>query len=102
MPPMIQAVWPFADAPDKTVFTTRSIVEDREPILRVYHDQDGDWQFHHESDPSMDDALVLALGKLVELDETISKIADLPCGWMAWRNDRSGDWRRAKGPETSR
>ncbi len=37
--------WQFDDAPNTASITT-SFVLDGSPILRVYHDYDGGWQFH--------------------------------------------------------
>ena len=88
--------WAFEDPKNTAVLTTRSVVIERNPILRVYHDIDGDWQFHYEKDPQKENAMVLALVEIVEIDESINKLSDLPRGWMAWRDDDSKTWQRKK------
>ena len=41
--------WRFVDPPNAASFTTQFVLEGS-PILRVYHDYDGDWQFHGTTD----------------------------------------------------
>ncbi len=40
--------WKFHEERNTACFTT-SLVLKGSPILRVYHDYDGDWQFHGDS-----------------------------------------------------
>jgi hypothetical protein len=40
LPGFTLAVWPFADKPETAVFTTRGVLERREPIMFVSHDAD--------------------------------------------------------------
>lgn len=37
--------WRFFEPQNQAVFTTRPVLDDGLPILRVVHDADGDWQF---------------------------------------------------------
>jgi hypothetical protein len=49
-------------------------------------DEDGAWQFHgSQSSRQEGDARVVSLQNIVELDDTIRDLADLPVGWHAWR-----------------
>ena len=41
--------WRFDDPPNAASLTTK-LVLDGSPILRVYHDYDGGWQFHGSPD----------------------------------------------------
>jgi hypothetical protein len=67
----------------------------RKPIVYVSHDsEDGMWQFHDGSDVEMDDAMVVSLKSMVDLDSTIAELHDLPLGWIAWRNAKDGAWQR--------
>jgi hypothetical protein len=74
----------------------RDVMEGRSPILLVTHDEDdGTWQFldgRDNSDP--DDAVVLCLEEVLQLDSSISQLADLPLGWRAWREDVNQPWMR--------
>jgi len=71
--------WIFADPPNVAVITTVSILEARRPILYVSHDkEDGCWQFLDGNSVSMNDAKVIAFHRIVSLDSSIKKLADLP------------------------
>ena len=90
--------WAFKEPKNVAVFTTRSVVIERNPILRVFHDQaDGAWQFHHDEDPREEDAMILALSEIVKIDESVNELSNLPLGWMACRNDNTEPWQRKKG-----
>jgi hypothetical protein len=58
----------------------------------------GGWQFQTDEPgpPNESDAAVVGLGKIVELDESIAELADLPPGWHAWRESQSSVWQRAR------
>ncbi len=93
--------WPFKDPPNVAVITTRKIVDGSDWIAYVYHDaDDGGWQFHtsEAGPPSVSDAAVVALSEIVQLDDTVTELADLPVGWHAWRVSESSPWQRAKTP----
>jgi hypothetical protein len=85
--------WSFSDAPNAYVFTTASILAGS-PILRVTHDDGGDWQFHDEGNVTMADARVVSLKEAVSLDVSLLGLADLPRGWVANRDDASSPWVR--------
>ena len=87
--------WPFADPPNVVAITVRQIVERQKPILLVSHDEDdGCWQFHTNDGARMEDALVVSLSHVVTIDPSVTQLADLPCGWKAWRDDSSAPWNR--------
>lgn len=87
--------WPFADPPNTAVFTTRSVLEGGEPILRVTHDQDDSgWQFHAGRQPMIRDAMIVALEEVVEHDPSVAQLADLEIGWVATRESVDAPWRR--------
>ena len=86
--------WPFADPPNVATVSLRDIMEGRRPILYVKHDAtDGGWQFLDGRDnPDTDDAVVLGLGTVLDLDPSIAMLADLPPGWRAWRVSVDQPW----------
>jgi len=87
--------WRFRDAENTAVFTTRQVVEVGAPILRVSHDaDDGSWQFHTGGTPSSKDARILALREVVDLDPSVTILADLPLGWVAVRTHPQAAWER--------
>jgi isopentenyldiphosphate isomerase len=89
--------WPFEDPPNVAAFTTKRVVLDRRPIVRVTHDaDDGAWQFHSDDVWRTEDAMLVALSKIVELDPSIRELADLPRGWDAVRTSPSNPWTRHK------
>ena len=89
--------WKFADPENVAVFSTRAVVIERKPIITVFHDDDdGSWQFHHEKEPVEKNAMVVGLSEIIDIDETIKELADLPMGWLAWREAIGTPWHRKK------
>jgi hypothetical protein len=78
------------------VYTTRQAFEG-DPILYIYHNEDGDWQFHTTSEPNLDDAKLVCLEQITKLDPTINEIYHLQLGWRAWRNTQGDDWQYEEG-----
>lgn len=89
--------WPFSDAPETAVFSSKKIVFNGEWIYYVTHDQeDGAWQFHPYSGLTPENEVaVVSLEEIVNLDETLKMLSDLPCGWHAWRNSPNSPWERS-------
>lgn len=79
------------------VYTTRHFFEG-EPICYVYHNSNGDWQFHTSLEPQLEDAKLVALEVITQKDPTINSIFHLKYGWWAWRRDIHSDWEY--GPST--
>jgi hypothetical protein len=73
-------------------------VLDGAPILRVYHDYDGGWQFHGSPDDSAtpDVTRLVSLGSMIARDPTLNKLHDLPDGWQAYRSSATKPWKRQK------
>jgi hypothetical protein len=78
----------------------RQIMEDDAPILLVTHDEeDHGWQFLDGSerlDPA--DARHVCLEHVVGTDPTLYEVADLPPGWIAWRQSSDDPWVREPRP----
>ena len=60
----------------------------------VYHDHNGDWQFHYGYIEDDDEISVVCLGCIYHLDPTIGLVADLPTGWVASRDSINAPWQR--------
>ncbi len=89
--------WPFADAPNTAVFSTKRVTAGAEPILFVGHDaDDGAWQFLGTEELTEEAASVVALSTIVKIDDSVCSLADLPLGWYAQRSSESEAWRRTK------
>ena len=73
------------------VYTTQATL-DGKPILRVYHDKDGEWQFHSEAFPKIENSRIVCLEHLVEKDKSLNKIHYLNYGQVAIRKDVKSEW----------
>lgn len=89
------AEFKFGEAQNLATFTTRQWLELREPILRVVHDHDGDWQFL-TGDQMPEDIKTVALEQLVLRDKTLNDVFDLNYGEAADRDSIGGPWTRSK------
>ena len=75
--------------------TVRQVLAGVAPILFVAHDaDDGCWQFLSGETACEEDARVVALRRIWQLDPSISALADLPPGWEASRPSPDLPWRR--------
>ena len=84
----------FKESLNTAVFTTRYVVEESSPILFVYHDDDGSWQFHGgEQEVSDNDMRLVALEEVIKLDKSILELADMPIGSEAMRSDANSSWK---------
>jgi hypothetical protein len=83
--------WKWPDPPHTAAFVRESIAHRNEPVLTVFHDHDGAWQFHGETD---DRGVLLCLHHLIDRDPTLDELADLPRGWYAWRDSEGAAWQR--------
>jgi len=93
----MKADWPFDDPPNTAAMTSVFVLNGY-PILRVYHDYDGDWQFHGSPDDpaTADVGRVVSLGAMISLDVTLAELHDLPYGWCATRTSEKASWQRQK------
>lgn len=74
------------------VYTTKQALGD-EPILYVYHNDDGAWQFHTSLEPNLEDAKLVSLEEITKLDPTVNELFHLQFGWKAWRVSLQDDWK---------
>lgn len=81
----------FLEERNLGVFTTSEVL-DGKPILFVYHNEDGDWQFHSEEDPDLDHAKLVCLEDLVQKDPTLNDMYYLNFGESASRDAVGADW----------
>lgn len=85
----------FNEPKNLTTFTTRQWIEEQKPILRVVHDNEGDWQFL-TGDQLPDDIKIVALVEIVKSDITLNEVFDLDFGEVAEREMMGGEWIRSK------
>jgi hypothetical protein len=87
--------WPFKDAKNVMVMTTKKVMKENRTIVYVSHDaDDGMWQFHDGAEVETDDAMLVSLEEVMTLDNALMKLHDLPLGWIAWRDDQDSEWNR--------
>ncbi|MBN9062929.1 MAG: hypothetical protein J0H41_10860 [Rhizobiales bacterium] len=63
------------------------------PALLAFHDDDGCWQFLSGRPTSVDDAKIVGLGEILQLDPTLREILDTPRGHVAIRDAWGESWR---------
>jgi hypothetical protein len=90
----VKSHWVFAGPRNLGVFTTTRVLKDGFPILQVFHDQDGDWQFLCGLTNKNSHVKLVCLKDVVELDASVNELADLPAGWHASREHKDAAWRR--------
>ncbi len=89
-----ESEWPF-DVPINTAsFTTKHVLDGSLPILEIYHDHDGEWQFLCGTTNAYEDAKLVCLGCMMERDPSLFQLADLPSGWLASRESPAHPWVR--------
>src|SRR4051794_24122470 len=88
-------LWPFDQSRNCAVFTTREVLERKEPILHVKQDiDDHAWQLMGLTDGTLEKARLIALHEAVELDPSVLELADLPVGWHTVRERPEDLWVR--------
>ncbi len=81
----------FREERNVAVFTTRQVLEGL-PILRVMHENDGEWQFLCDTTHEVNDLRIVALEALTKRDTTLNELFQLPYGWQARRIIQNADW----------
>ena len=85
--------FPFYDAPNTATIICCHIIDDGKPILYVSHDEDdGMWQFLCGSRHDIDEARVVSLKEVFDLDNSVGVLKDMPCGYYAERKTQNDNW----------
>ena len=83
----------FSDNLNTAVFTTKFVLDFQSPILYVFHyKDDGAWQFSGNENCYDDDYRVISLEEMINIDNSILEIADIPLGYCAKRKDVDSSW----------
>lgn len=85
----------FREPKNLATFTTRQWLELRNPILRVVHEHNGDWQFL-TGEQMQEDIRIVALEQLVLRDKSLNEVFDLDYGEEAIRDTVGEKWKRSK------
>ncbi len=81
----------FYEPKNLGVYTTHHSLEGK-PILYVFHNEDGSWQFHTEYEPDPNDGKLVCLEDLVKKDPTLNEIYHIGYSMTAFRDEPGGDW----------
>ena len=75
------------------VFTTRFVIYDNSEIIRIIHEENGDWQFlGYEENLNESDAVIISLGEMLNFDNSLNIVDSLPMGKQALRKDKQSPW----------
>jgi len=85
--------FPFDEPKNTAVITCSHIIENGFDILYVSHDEkDGMWQFLCGGTHVQEDARIVSLNEIFMIDNTISRLANMPCGYIAERESKNASW----------
>ena len=88
-------VWKFDSPPNEGTLTVQAIL-DGDPIVFVSHDaDDASWQFLDGREPRTENGRIICLADMLAKDPSLELLADLPLGWIAWRDTSRSEWKRA-------
>jgi hypothetical protein len=82
-----------SDKLNTAVFTTRYILCDKKPILRVYHhNEDGAWEFLGNENHHDEDYRIISLGEIITIDPTVLDLSYMQFGYYAEREKQEKEW----------
>ncbi len=83
----------FSDEKNTDTISCTHVIKDKKPILYASHDaDDGMWQFLCGGEHRTEDAMIVSLYEVYQIDDTISNVADLPLGHVAERKSIHSKW----------
>ena len=77
---------------NKSAITTKYVVNNNSIIVSVFYDEDGDWQFLGEEEVSEEDAIVVSIQEMIDIDKSLVNLPDLKEGESAYRNNKESIW----------
>lgn len=85
----------FLQDKNTMVITTKDIIQKKKDIKLVSHDEDdGMWEFLDGDEVDEKSAAVVSINEIVEIDNSINELFDLPLGWIAHRESKDSKWIR--------
>ena len=97
--PIAPSLYSLSNKMDNSLLAVRDInhkyivVENGEPILYVSHDEDdGMWQFLCGKAHETDEAKLVSLKSVFDLDNSVGILKDMPCGYYAERKAQDDEW----------
>lgn len=81
------------ESKNKSVLTTSHVLVNGSPVTFVLYDEDGDWQLFGDEDVDEDeDAYIVSVEEILELDPALRKLPGMQPGQAAARNKESNRW----------
>lgn len=78
---------------NQAVFTTKNVMNNKLTIVRVTHDHDGSWQFFDAvSTNSFENAMLVSLKNILNIDSSISDVIHIDEGHRAQREEKNKPW----------
>lgn len=77
---------------NKSVITTKYVVNNNSIIVSVFYDEDGDWQFLGEEEVGEEDAIVVSIQEMIDIDKSLVNLPDLKEGESAYRKNKESIW----------
>lgn len=78
--------------PQVEVITTKFVLENQSPIVSVFYDEDGEWQFFGIEEVDETDARVVSMKQILEMDKSLHFLPNLQKGQNAYRENRNESW----------
>jgi hypothetical protein len=83
----------FPNSLNTAVFTTRYILCDKKPILRVFHyEEDGAWEFLGHENHHDEDYRIISLEEIIAIDPTVLELSNMRIGYYAERKRKGDEW----------
>jgi hypothetical protein len=85
----------FKESLTTAVFTTKFVINNNSSITYVTHEEnDGDWVFlsADEFEHFEDVVMIVGLGQILERDNSLLELADMPEGYCAERESKESKW----------
>ena len=77
---------------NKSAITTKYVLNNNSIIVSVFYDEDGDWQFLGEEEVSEEDAIVVSIQEMIDIDKSLVNLPDLKEGESAYRKNKESIW----------
>ncbi|ATN04015.1 hypothetical protein CRN76_00470 [Chryseobacterium indologenes] len=85
---------------NEAIITTRFVLENNSVIVSVYKDNLGEWQFFGKEDNiSEEDARVISLSEILQIDPTLKVLLEINAGSRAYRANKEDNWKVEKYEE---
>ena len=83
----------FDQSGDTACITCSHVMDEGAPVLFVTHDaDDGGWQFLCGREHDIEDAIVIGMGHIIDMDPTLNGLHDMPEGYGASRESLGAQW----------